>query len=89
MPNYEYRCPKCQTVSTLRRLIDEMDDPAGCLACGTSMARQFAPTNMIFVPEHFHNTWSDFHEVTEKELAKDPNIEIAGRVASMPGRRKG
>lgn len=89
MPRYQYRCPKCSAVSTLRRAIDGMDDQAECLMCGTAMARQFTPTNMIFVPEHFHYTFSDFHDVTEKELAKDPNIEIAGRVASMPGRRKG
>jgi hypothetical protein len=42
---------------------------------------------MIFVPDHFHYTWSDFHDVTEKELAKDPYTEMAGRVASMPGYR--
>ena len=64
-----------------------MDDPAESLCCGAPLARQFSPTNMIFVPDHFHYTWSDFHDVTEKELAKDPYTEMAGRVASMPGYR--
>ena len=89
MPRYEYRCPKCATVSTLRRHIDEMDDPADCLNCGTPLARVFTPTNQIFVPNHFHYTWSDFHDVTEKELAKDPYVERSSRVFSSPGHGRG
>ena len=86
MPRYQYRCPRCSTVSTLRRDIGEMDDPAECLLCGTPMARQFTPTNNIFVPGHFAYTWSDFHDETEKELAKNPNVEKAERWFSQPGR---
>jgi len=87
MPRYEFRCPKCITVSTLRRPIGEMDEPVECLNCGTPLARQFSPTNAIFIPGHFAYTWSDFHEETEKELAKNPYIEKANRVASAPGHR--
>lgn len=98
MPKYEYVCPKCSTVSTLRRLIDEMDDPADCLACGQPMARRFTPNNNILIPLSFKTvltggvgvgggqlSWSDFHDCSEKELARMPNVEKFNRAMSQPG----
>lgn len=39
MPLYEYRCPRCITVTDLVRAIGERDDPARCPHCGTLMHR--------------------------------------------------
>ncbi|HML98911.1 MAG TPA: zinc ribbon domain-containing protein [Tepidiformaceae bacterium] len=89
MPQYEYRCRHCSGRATIRRAIDEMDDPAECLSCGGTLERQFAPTSNIHIPSHFHYTWSDFHDVTEKELAKDPYVERSSRVFSSPGHGRG
>lgn len=104
MPRYEYRCSHCGSDSTLRRPIDEMDDPIDSLCCGAPMNRRFAPTNNIFVPIAFRQVltggsvgggqygWSDFHDVSERELAhlKDENgqaveLEPANRALSRPG----
>ena len=64
-----------------------MDSPVDCLACGQPMERRFEPSSNIFVPIAFKSglSWSDFHDVSEKELAKNPNIEPYNRVASRPG----
>jgi putative FmdB family regulatory protein len=96
MPRYEYRCPKCTAVTTLRRPIDEMDDPAECLSDGAPLARQFSPNANILIPISFRQvltggaegggglSWSDFHDVSERELARMPNVEKANRVLSQP-----
>lgn len=34
MPFYDFDCPKCGKEFTLRRKIEEMDDPAPCPECG-------------------------------------------------------
>ena len=97
MPNYDYRCAKCATVSTLRRLIDEMDDPADSLCCGAPLARQFTPSSNIFVPTSFRQvltggaagggglSWSDFHDKSEREMAHDPNVIPYAEAMSKPG----
>lgn len=89
MPHYDYECPKCQTRATLRRLISELDEPIESLCCGQPMRRLFSPNGQIFIPNHFHYTYSDFHDVTEKELAKDPYVERSSRVFSSPGHGRG
>jgi hypothetical protein len=73
-------------MASLRRSIADMDAEAVCLGCGHAMERQFSTTSNLFVPMHFRYTWSDFHDETEKELAKDPRIEKSERVFSGPGR---
>ena len=97
MPRYEYRCPECQTTSTLRRLIGEMDDPADSLCCGAPLARQFTPSSNIFVPTSFRQvltggaagggglSWSDFHDKSEREMAHDPNVIPYSEAMSKPG----
>lgn len=94
---YDYRCPRCQLRITLRRLVSEMDDPVGCLHCGQDMERMFTPTSNIHIPVHFKQvltggfagpgqlSWSDFHDESERELAKDPHIEKREAWASQAG----
>ncbi len=97
MARYDYRCAKCLTVSTLRRLIGEMDDPADCLNCGSPLARLFTPTTNIHIPIAFRQvltggdagggglSWSDFHDKSEREMAKDPNAMSWREAMSKPG----
>lgn len=57
-----------------------MDAPAQCLLCGGELERAFSPNSNIWVPLHFRSvrtggvegntSWSDFHDETEKELAR-------------------
>lgn len=85
MPFYEYRCSHCQTVSTIRRSIQEMDLPAACVSDGATLERVFSPTRNIHVPIAFRavgkggteggNSWSDIHAHTEKELAHIKEID--------------
>lgn len=94
---YDYQCPKCQNRVTLRRPVEEMDDPVDCLHCGKDMRRLFTPTANIHIPVHFRQvltgghagpgrlSWSDFHDETEAEMAKDPHIEKATTWASQAG----
>lgn len=90
MPRYDYRCPHCSGVTTLRRSIDEMDAPAESLCCGAAMERVFTPTNNLFVPIAFQakygaTTWSDVHDVTERQLAHVEGVEPMNRAMSQPG----
>ena len=92
MPTYEYRCPKCSGMATLRRAIDAMDDPAESLCCGQAMKRVFSVTSNIHIPVHMQMkhggglSWSDFHEETERELAHVPGVESASYARSRAGR---
>ena len=35
MPFYDYTCSQCRQEFTLRRKVDEMNEPAPCPGCGT------------------------------------------------------
>jgi len=35
MPFYDFHCNQCDKGFTLRRKLEEMDDPAACPACGS------------------------------------------------------
>ncbi len=97
LPTYQFRCTHCGQVASLRRLISEFDDPIDSLCCGAKMERQFSPNVNILVPLHFRQvltggaegpgqlSWSDFHEETERELARNPNIEKAETWFSQSG----
>lgn len=63
-----------------------MNDPGPACASGHGPTeRIFSPTRNIFVPIAFGYTWSDFHDETEKEMARNnPDIDYAHRVASRP-----
>lgn len=83
MAFYEFTC-RCGEVLVQRRPIAAMDDP-GPLHCGAPTERRFSPTRHLFIPIAFQNTWSDFHEETERELARQyPNLEPAARARSKP-----
>lgn len=63
------------------------------------MGRVFSPTANIYIPVHFKQvltggapgggglSWSDFHDVSERELArqKGQEMEPTNRVRSQPG----
>lgn len=95
MAKYDYRCPEGHT-TTVRRLISEREVPAACGTCGKASSVTFSPTSNIHIPIAFkqwqtggvpgggQTSWSDFHDVSERELAKNPNIERYDRVMSQP-----
>lgn len=97
MPRYEFACGHCNGRLTIRRPIDEMDDPVESLCCGAPAARVFTPTSNIHIPIHFRQvlsdgslgggsySWSDFHGETERELAHMPEVEPYNRAMSQPG----
>lgn len=78
---YEYACEHCDDRMTLRRPIDQMDDPVESLCCGAPASRVFTPTSNIFVPVAFRQvltggapgggqtSWSDIFDCSERELA--------------------
>lgn len=100
MPTYEFACPRGHVFAE-RRLFAEMDDPATCPDHAVQGTRMFSANGNIQIPIHFRQlrsngvpgggglSWSDFHDESEAELAKDPRIEKAERVASGPGRNPG
>ena len=77
--NYVYQCPKCNKEATLRRVVEDFDDPVDCLDCGRSMVHVFTPNANIQIPIAFRAvrkggleggyTHSDFYDHSEKELA--------------------
>ena len=85
MPTYSYQCCRCGASMSLRRLFSEMDEPAECLMCGQEMKRRFVPNGNIHVPSWFLTSWSDVHDVSEKELAKQDGLEKSQRAFSQAG----
>jgi hypothetical protein len=90
MATYEYRCPGGHITEQVRPMVDR-ELPAECF-CGAGAEVIFSPPNPdhIRIPLNFRSkygapTWSDFHDRSEKEMAKDPNIERAAVRASRPG----
>lgn len=99
MPLYEFQCQHCQGRSTLRRTFAEMDAPALSLCCGAPLERQFSINRNIVIPIHMRQfleggvpgggglSWSDFHDQTEREMARsDEYLEPTNRMRSMSGR---
>lgn len=93
MPHYEYQCADGH-VTTLRRPFEGRGLRASCGDCGRPAGVIFSPTNNLHVPISFRQvladgspgggqySWSDFHDVSERELARNPNIEPRARVLS-------
>lgn len=52
MPRYEYACEQCGRVEDQRRPVEDRDLKGIC-ECWGEMYRQFTPTAMIAVPDHF------------------------------------
>lgn len=86
MPFYEFKCRECGVTAQERRSYDAMNEPGKpCAKCGGSPERIFSPTNNLFVPLAYQHTWSDFHDETEKELArKYPDAERMSTALSRP-----
>lgn len=98
MPFYEYRCDAGHT-STFRRPYDAREEGAACATCSGFARPVFSPTTNIHVPVSFRQvltggqpgggqySWSDFHDVSERELARNPNIERRTSALSRPNRK--
>lgn len=70
----------------------DRERPGVCPQCGAATAATFTPPGRygFHITSSFRAvlgapTWSDFHDRSEKELARDPNIERSAVVASRPG----
>ena len=104
MPFYEYRCPAGH-VTPRRRSYGERELLVPCGECGVVAQVVFSPTSNILIPIHFQQvreggalgggaiSWSDVHDVSERELAhlkdhhgREIHIEKAERAYSRPGR---
>lgn len=48
MPDYDFRCPKCDDVFEVSRRMSQSGDPQACAVCGTSCERVFAVPGMVF-----------------------------------------
>lgn len=54
MPDYDYRCRRCEAITTRSRRVDERDIAGWCERCCTLSAyRVFTPTANVIVPAHF------------------------------------
>lgn len=88
MPFYEYRCSRCGETAQSRRSYDAMNDPGpDCASCRLPTERIFSPTSNIHISTAFKSglSWSDFHDVSERELARqNPDLEPVNRVRSRP-----
>lgn len=91
MPLYDYRCEEGHSTEHSRPMADR-ETPVTCPSCGKDAGVIFSPPepHNIYTPSNFRAvlgapTWSDFHDRSERELAKDPNVERFSAVASRSG----
>ncbi len=95
MPHYTYECQHCGGKASIRRLISELEDPLGpSLCCGAGLSRVFDPNSNIVVPTHFKAvrpggveggySWSDFHDESERELARTKVDSAGNRIEYVP-----
>ena len=79
---------------SVKRLFSEFEEATQCLDCGAAVERVFTPagSDRMHIPVHMQAkhggglSWSDFHEETERELAKTDHIAPANRTYSQPGK---
>lgn len=100
MPTYEYECGHCGNRYDIRRMFDEMDVPGESLCCGAVLRRRFSANGNIYIPIHMRMcleggqpgggalSWSDFHDVTERELAHEDGVEPVSYRRSRSGGAK-
>jgi hypothetical protein len=94
MPLYDYRCASGHVIS-YRRPFADRELEAFC-ECGLAAVPVFSPNLNIHIPISFRQvltggdlgggglSWSDFHDVSERELAHQPNVEPYARAMSQP-----
>lgn len=73
MPNYDYRCPECETVKTEYRKYEDRDRPIPCVMCKDSeMVRTWlkmpGTTKASFIDSRKTKRAADMHDL--KEAAK-------------------
>lgn len=93
MPLYEFKCQTCRGVVVHRRPFGAMNEP-GPPCCGAPTERLFSITDQIHIPTAFKSvrrggaeggySWSDFHDVSEREMAKDPTAIPYNELMSKP-----
>lgn len=78
------------------RLFRDRERPSECSTCGQVAEVLFSPNSNIQIPIAFRQwqakgvpgggqfSWSDFHDMSERELARQPNVEKYQRVLSQP-----
>lgn len=92
MPTYVYRCPGGHDIEHVQSFSEEKRELIACDIHGCDAEYIFVPPHPsnVRIPPNFRAvlgapTWSDVFDVSEKELAKMPNVEKASVVASQPG----
>ena len=75
---YEYSCAWCGRIQTRRRIIAKRVDPVTC-ECGRLCVLMFTPNGRISIPKAFGNSYSDFHDESEAQMARShpENMSLA------------
>lgn len=55
MPNYEYRCRKCHSLTIINRKVEERDDEVTCV-CGQVSSRIYNTPGVQFKGTGFYST---------------------------------
>lgn len=74
MPTYAYRCPNGHVGEEHRVSHTERNATGPCPTCHAPRERLYAYGVTTMVPRRFLTNWSDVHDRSEKELAKDPDV---------------
>ena len=56
LPNYEYRCNKCQSNVVFSRSVEDRDEPVKCVTCGLESTRIYNAPGVQFKGTGFYKT---------------------------------
>ena len=56
LPNYEYRCNKCQSSIVFSRSVEDRDEPVKCVTCGLESTRIYNAPGVQFKGTGFYKT---------------------------------
>ena len=78
---HAHLCPRGHEFRAVQREQSRVAPRCPACADGTTGRRLGPPPNAVYgrptikIPAAFHVGWYDIHDVSEKELAKDPKVE--------------